>query len=425
MIFQKLQKAILVGANFNNQPNFEDQMEELSHLAEACDIEAVGQITQNLNRENIAYYIGKGKVQEVLELINEKGADTVIFNDELSASQIRNLEAALECRIIDRTVLILDIFASRAKTREAKLQVEIAKLQYMLPRLVGLRDSLSRQGGGSGFSNKGLGETKLELDHRKIGGRINRLQKELEELVAHRQNQRKKRKKEEIPTVALVGYTNAGKSTVMNAMIDLYHPSSDKQVLEKNMLFATLETSVRSIKLPDNKLFLLTDTVGFINKLPHQLVKAFRSTLEEVAEADILIHVVDYSNPNYEEQVEVTKETLKELGADNIPVIYAYNKIDLVGGYIPYGSKDFVYISARKKFGIDKLTAAIRQKAFTQYVQCKMLLPYDKGDVLYYLKGNATINSTVYTDDGMLMSVECKEADQKKYKQYITHTNLQ
>lgn len=422
------QKAILTGANFDNRQNFKEQMEELLRLADACDINVVGEITQNLNHENTAHYIGKGKIQEVLELLNETNADMVIFNDELTSSQIRNLEAALKCRIVDRTVLILDIFAQRAKTKEAKLQVKIAELQYMLPRLVGLRDSLDRQGGsgGAGFINRGSGETKLELDRRKIADSITNLHKELETLVAQRQNQRKRRKKQEIPVVALVGYTNSGKSTIMNVMMELYGSSADKQVLEKDMLFATLETSVRSIKFPDNKSLLLTDTVGFINKLPHHLVKAFRSTLEEVTEADVLIHVVDYSNPNYKQQIEVTMKTLSEIGVDeDIPVIYAYNKIDLAEGEISEAEEDSIYISAKNKTGIENLVNAIRQKAFTQYVHCEMLIPYDKGNVVSYLNDNAHITSTIHESNGILMSLECKKSDCEKYREYVNEADLE
>ncbi|SHI20246.1 GTPase HflX [Desulfosporosinus lacus] len=417
---EQKQKAILVGVQLNNQQDFTDSMEELFNLANACDLEVVGEKIQKLNGLNISYYLGKGKIQEVLALFAEKNANLVIFNDELSPSQIRNLEEILECRVIDRTVLILDIFAQRAKTREAQLQVEVAKLQYMLPRLIGLGESLGRQGGSSGLKNRGSGETKLELDRRKIEDRISGLNKELETLVTQRQNQRKKRKKKEIPVIALVGYTNTGKSTLMNAMIDLFNPSTEKQVFEKDMLFATLETSVRSIKLPDNKSFLLTDTVGFISKLPHHLIKAFRSTLEEVAEADLLIHVVDYSNSQYNQQMKVTRETLKELGADNIPVIYAYNKTDLLNVEIPKITEDCVYISAKRKEGIVDLVNVIGQKAFTDYVHCEMLIPYDKGNIVSYLNDNATIKSTLYEGSGVLISLECKEADYERYQQYVT-----
>lgn len=274
-----MQRAILVGVDLNSDKNFEYSVEELRNLAEACNVEVVGLLTQKLERVNSACYIGTGKVEEVALLVAQNDANLVIFNDELSPSQIRNLEAGLQCKVIDRTILILDIFARRAKTREAQLQVEVAQLRYMMPRLIGLNASLSRQAGGIG--SKGPGEKKLELDRRRIEEQVHRLNKELDSLVLARQNQRKLRKRNATPVVALVGYTNAGKSTTMNALLKISNSQLDKVVFEKNMLFATLETSTRQIQLPDNKQFLLTDTVGFVSKLPHQLVKAFRSTLED------------------------------------------------------------------------------------------------------------------------------------------------
>ncbi|GIM29136.1 GTPase HflX [Clostridium polyendosporum] len=415
---EQKQRAVIVGCNINNDKEFLNMMEELSKLADACDIEVVGEITQKLERVYSSHYIGKGKVQEVISLIHEKDSDMVIFNDELSPSQIRNLEKDLKCKVIDRTVLVLDIFAKRARTKEAQLQVEIAKLQYLLPRLTDLGESLGHQAGGAGLINRGSGETKFELDHRKIKGRISVLHDELETLVVQRQNQRKQRKKSGIPVVVLVGYTNAGKSSIMNSMIDLYSSSIDKKVFEKDMLFATLETYVRSIKLPDNKSFLLSDTVGFISKLPHQLVKAFRSTLEEITEADMLVHVVDYSNPNYKQHIKVIKETLKELGADNIPTIYAYNKADLVEDEITKEEKDSIYISAKIKARTDKLVNEICKRAFQQHVCCQLLIPYEKGNILSYFKDNANIKSTEYNINGVLISVECMESDYRRYKQF-------
>lgn len=412
-------KAITVGVNLNNQSDFIHSMEELRNLADACNMEVVGEVTQRLNRLNISHYIGKGKVEEILEIIHNTGADTVIFNDELTSSQIRNLEEALECMVIDRSLLILDIFAQRAKTKEAKLQVEVAQLQYMLPRLIGLRKSLSRQGGGAGLKNRGAGETKLELDRRKIEARIAALNKELETLVSHRQIQRKQRKKNQVPVVSLVGYTNAGKSTIMNAMVNLFNPKLNKQVLEKDMLFATLDTSVRSITLPNNKSFLLTDTVGFVNKLPHHLVKAFRSTLEEAAEADLLIHVVDYSNTHYKQQITIVNEVLKEIGIKNIPIIYAYNKADLIDLDIPIIDGDFVYLSAKQKIGISELVQLISNQIFKDYIKCKMLIPYNQGQIISYFNENAHILSTGFEQEGTRLTLECKMADFKKYQAYV------
>jgi len=413
------QKAIIVGVHYDQKEDFSNSMEELAQLAEACDIEVVGEVTQKLDRVHSAHYIGKGKLQELTAILAEKDVPTVLFNDELSPSQVRNLEEATNCKIIDRTVLILDIFAQRAKTKEAMLQVEIAKLQYMLPRLAGLGESLGRQGGGSGLINRGSGETKLELDRRRIEDRISRLHKELDTLVVQRKNQRKMRKKKEMPSIALVGYTNAGKSTLMNVLIEKFHAVTEKKVFEKNMLFATLETSVRNITLPNNKSFLVTDTVGFISKLPHQLVKAFRSTLEEVAEADLLIHVVDSSNPNYKEQINVTKQTLKELGAEGIPTIYAFNKVDLVREEVSMAGTDAVCLSAKKQMGIDELIGAITENVFKQYISCEMNIPYDKGNILSYLQERANILSTEYNNEGVCLSIECKEEDYNRYREYV------
>jgi GTP-binding protein HflX len=421
---EQKQRAIIVGCNLNSDKEFLNMIEELYSLADACDIEVVGEIIQKLERVYPSHYIGKGKIQELFALIHEKAVDMVIFNDELSPSQIYNLHTDLKCKVIDRTVLILDILAKRSKSKEAQLQVEIAKLQYVLPRLTGLGESLSRQAGGAGFINRGSGETKFELDHRKIKDKISGLQEELEKLVVERQNQRKQRKKSGIPIVALVGYTNAGKSSIMNSMIDLYSSSIDKKVFEKDMLFATLETYVRNIKLPNNKSFLLSDTVGFISKMPRQLVNAFRSTLEEITEAEMLVHVVDYSTPNYKQHIEVTKNTLKELGADNIPIIYVYNKTDLVEGEITKDEKDCIYISAKNKAGIDELVNEICRRAFPENVCCQLLIPYDKGNILSYFKDNANIKTTEYNSDGALISMECKESDYERYKQFESQIKI-
>lgn len=416
-----IEKAVLVGVNLQNDPNFHYSLEELASLAEALDVTVMGTVTQNLERINPSHYVGTGKIEEIKSFIEELDGNLVIFNDELSPSQIRNLEHDLECKVIDRTMLILDIFDRRAKTREAQMQVELAQLQYMLPRLIGLHASLSRQGGGTGggFRNRGAGETKLELDRRKIEDQISKLRKELDGVKEQRETQRKKRRKNEIPVVSLVGYTNAGKSTIMNRLLKKIGQEDNKQVLEKNMLFATLDTSVRNIELPDKKTFLLTDTVGFVSKLPHHLVKAFRSTLEEAREADLLLHVVDVSNEQYRFMMDVTNKTLNEVDVEGIPTIYVYNKSDIANVKYPLVSGDNIWISAQEDSGLDELIEMIKQHIFTHYVECEMMIPFDRGDVVSYLNANAQVKETEYEEHGTRLVVELKESDMKKYENFV------
>ena len=411
-----IQRAILVGVDLNNDKNFDYSVEELKNLAEACSVQVVGVLTQKLERVNPACYIGTGKVDEVALLVEQNDANLVIFNDELSPSQIRNLEHGLQCKVIDRTILILDIFASRAKTREAQLQVEVAQLKYMMPRLIGLNASLSRQAGGIG--SKGPGEKKLELDRRRIEEQVHKLNKELDSLVLARQNQRKLRKRNSTPVVALVGYTNAGKSTTMNALLTVSNAQSEKSVFEKNMLFATLETSTRHIQLPDNKQFLLTDTVGFVSKLPHQLVKAFRSTLEEVTEADLLLHVVDLSHPEFQTQIEITNKVLDELGVKETPMVYVYNKADLVEDEFTPSTKEAVRISAKNLTNIDTLIDCIKSHIFQHYVKASFLIPYDRGNLVSYLNEHANVFDTEYLENGTLITVECSEHDAHRLAEY-------
>lgn len=415
------ERAILVGVNLKNDEHFDYTMEELANLADALNVEVVGVVTQNLERVTSSHYVGTGKIEEIKAFYEEADANLVIFNDELSPSQIRNLERDLECKVIDRTMLILDIFSRRAKTREAQLQVELAQLQYMLPRLVGLHASLSRQGGGTGggFKNRGAGETKLELDRRKIEDQIAKIKRDLEQVKESRETQRKQRRKNEVPVVSIVGYTNAGKSTLMNKVLEYVGQEENKQVFEKDMLFATLETSVRNIELPDNKSFLLTDTVGFVSKLPHHLVKAFRSTLEEAKDADLLLHVVDVSNKEYKFMMDVTNETLLEIGVENVPTLHVYNKSDLANLNYPLVSGDNIWISAKSGEGINLLLERIKKEIFSDYVKCKMLIPYDHGSIVSYLNEHATIFSTDYEENGTLLSLELRQADFQKYEQYM------
>lgn len=363
MKIERKERALLLGVNLNDGEDFARSMQELGNLAEACGMEVAGQIVQNLPKLHMALYMGKGKLSEIQQFLEEEEVDVLIFDRSLSPSQMRNLQNMLDYPILDRTTLILEIFATRAQTREAKLQVESARLQYVLPRLTGMHKALSRQGGGSGLSNKGAGEKKLELDRRRIEKRMAELRKELDKIAKERETQRKQRQGSGIPRVALVGYTNAGKSTLMNQMLDKYTRDASKKVLEKDMLFATLDTTVRRIRTGAKEEFLLSDTVGFIHQLPAGLVKAFRSTLEEAREADLLLHVLDYSDESYRKQREVTEETLTELGAGDIPVIYVYNKADrcMEADQLPMIRDNRIYMSAKTGAGIPELVELIRK----------------------------------------------------------------
>ena len=424
------QKVLLIGVDTGKEEDFEGSMQELGSLAEACMMEVVGIITQKMDNINKALYIGTGKVEEAREFARSVGAQAAVFDNALSPSQMRNLQKELDLPVLDRTALILDIFSGRARTREAKLQVETARLQYMLPRLVGLHQSLGRQGGASGsLSNKGAGEKKLELDRRKIEHRISELKKELEEVAQERQIQRKKRAKSDVPRVSLVGYTNAGKSTIMNQMVDRYVKDESKRVLEKDMLFATLETSVRLIDAGDNRAFFLADTVGFIHKLPHDLIKAFRSTLEEVREADLLLHVVDVSDPAYRRHMKVTEDTLRDLGAGGVPVICVYNKADLCVDEtgerkfseesLPVIGDNRIYMCAREGQGLTELVELITRLLYAGNSTEKFLIPYDKGAVLSYLMENGSVISQEYGENGVRLVINCRQKDKEKYREFL------
>lgn len=420
------ERVLLVGvdlseAGVGDEDEFWYSMDELAELTKACFMEPVGRITQKMAYLNKGLYIGTGKVSEVKETAQALDADLIIFNDTLTPSQLRNLQEETAKPVMDRTTLILDIFESRAKTREAKLQVETARLQYLLPRLVGMHEALTRQGGTSGSqSSRGAGEKKLELDRRRIEHRLSELRRELEEVSRERQVQRKKRQNARIPLVALVGYTNAGKSTIMNAMVDAYVQDEEKRVLEKDMLFATLDTTVRRMNTGNNQDFLLSDTVGFIHKLPHGLVKAFRSTLEEVQNADLLLQVVDYSDPHYREQMETTRETLAELDAGEIPVVTVFNKADKCEGIsYPRCGTDRIYISAKEAESMKMLVELIQSKVYEDYVQAEFLFPYDKGSMVSYLMENAQIIEQEYLAEGTRVFVKCHKADKEKYAEYL------
>jgi GTP-binding protein HflX len=426
-------RAVLVGLNTGiNESDFDRSMDELKELVKAIDIEAAFTVTQSLPSPDRSTYIGSGKVEEVAAALDMFDIDIVVFNDALSPMQARNLEKALDTEVIDRTGLILQIFARRARTREACLQVEYAQLQYMLPRLAHMKTSLSRQGGGSGrLSNKGSGEKQLELDRRRIEHRMAELRRDLQGIQKERDTQRGKRMRSGLPEIALVGYTNAGKSTILNGLTSLYGPtnSEDKQVFEKDMLFATLDTSVRKIEAKGHRPFLLTDTVGFISDLPHDLVKAFRSTIEEARYADLLLEVVDFADPEHRHHMEVTQQTLKEIGAGDIPVIYVFNKSDILrdeqleNGSLPMdfpkSGDDRIYISAKDKDSLDALIELIEKKLSSCESECELLLPYKDGAVLGELNKRGIVKSAEYQEDGILVRALLPEKDISKYGEFI------
>ena len=398
---------VLITGISRQQPDFDYTMTELGELAKADNYTVVGEVRQSLDRAAAATYFGSGKVDEIRELADVKNATTIIINDELSPSQLRNLEKQTKLHVIDRTQLILDIFADRARSKAAKTQVEIAQLQYALPRLHPSANRLDQQvGGGAGFATRGSGETQLELDRRVLNKRISHLRRELKDASVGDQVRRARREGNDIPVVALVGYTNAGKSTTMNGLLNLFADRpEDKQVFEKDMLFATLDTSVRQLTLPDNRKFLLSDTVGFVSKLPHNLIDSFKATLAEAANADLLIQVVDYSDENYPEMMAITEKTLKEVGIENIPMIEAYNKADLRAGtrYPEVTGQRSVY-SARDKNSLEALTRLIKADIFGQDEEHTYLIPFDQGQLVSYLNQETVVKATDYREDGTLIT---------------------
>ncbi len=424
---KQYERALLAGVHLgnNSQEEFVRSMEELKSLAAACYMEPVAVVTQNLDDINKALYLGKGKVQEIKETAVSFQADIVVFDDALTPSQLSNLQRELRMPVLDRTTLILDIFAIRARTREAKLQVESARLKYLLPRLVGMHEALTRQGGTSGsMSSRGAGEKKLELDRRRIEKRIAQLNRELKEVSAEREIQRKNRQAARIPLVAMVGYTNAGKSTIMNAMVDKYVKDDEKKVLEKDMLFATLDTTVRQICTGNNQDFLLSDTVGFIHKLPHHLVKAFHATLEEVQNADLLLQVGDVSDPHHKEQMVTTQELLTQLHAADVPMITVYNQADRCEQPVEYPKRngaDKVCICAKEESSLKLLVQMIVEQVYKDYVSAEFLIPYADGEVTSYFMEQAQVTDSAYEENGTRIRVKCHRADKDKYQKYLQY----
>ncbi|XZH19254.1 GTPase HflX [Clostridium perfringens] len=416
------ERAILVGCDTR------ESLDELEELAKACDIPTLEKVFQNRSKIDASFYIGRGKVLEIANIRQLTRANLVIFDDELSGAQVKNLEANLGVKVIDRTTLILEIFSRRAKTREAKIQVELAQLKYRAARLMGLGTVMSRTGGGIG--TRGPGEKKLEIDRRHIRERIYDLQAELKKIKKIRETQREKRSKDKTSQVSLVGYTNAGKSTLRNTLCaesasTLATQAKDK-VFEADMLFATLDTTTRAIKLPDNRDITLTDTVGFVSKLPHELVEAFKSTLEEVIYSDLLCHVVDASSDNAQEEIIAVEKVLGELKALESAKILVLNKIDkadeeklneLEAKYSSIYNK-VVKISARERINLDELLEAISEELPYTLKSKEYIIPYTAQQVVAYLHRNANVSEEEYREDGTYIKAEVDEEVENKCREY-------
>lgn len=392
---EKQEKVILVAVCLDDVQDVEESLDELEQLAETAGAQTVGRCIQNREAIHNSTYVGSGKIQEIKDMIWEQDADGIICDDELSPMQIRNLEEELDCKVMDRTLLILDIFASRARTREGKIQVELAQLKYFSTRLTGYGNSLSRLGGGIG--TRGPGEKKLEMDRRLIRKRIGRLSKELKQVVKHREVQRQKRSKNHVPVVCIAGYTNAGKSTLLN----LY---TDAGVLEEDQLFATLDPTTRSVKLPCGQEILLTDTVGFIQKLPHHLVNAFQSTLEEAKYSDLILHVVDASNPQREKQMQTVYETFRQLKIQDKKIITVFNKMDKAEDtefLKDVNADEVINISAKKKIHTEELLQLIEDILMEGQIYVEHLVKYADAGVIQKIRRNGVLLKEEYRDNGI------------------------
>jgi GTP-binding protein HflX len=415
---QKINRAVLVGLNahsLSDKDNATDStMEELAALLETAGGESLGVVLQNKDVPDARTFIGEGKVAEVKELVQAMGADLVIFDNDLSPSQQRVLTEELGVQVMDRSGLILDIFAQRAHTREGRLQVELAQYQYLLPRLTGMWGHLARQtasGGKSPIGTRGPGETQLETDRRHIRRKIAKLREELDEVRRIRGVQRERREKNEIPVVAIVGYTNAGKSTLLNALTDAGIPAN-------NRLFDTLDTTTRTLEISDTCTVLVSDTVGFIRKLPHHLVDAFKATLEELRYADLLLHVIDISNPEWREHVQVVEHLVEELGAEKTPYIEVFNKADLfIGDILPHG-EDIVAVSAKSGRGLEDLISSIGKRLDQGACRVNLFLPYDKGGVLDLLYREAKVEKVEYAETIEVTAV-CTQKTLGKVSEFV------
>ncbi len=398
---QKIQRALLVGID-TGEYDAEGSIEELKELVESAGAEPVAVVMQKRDKPDGATCIGSGRLEEIKEFCSDNDIDFIVFDTELTPTQIRNIEQETDIRTIDRTMLILDIFAIRARSNEGKLQVELAQLKYLMPRLSGKGKEMSRLGGGVG--TRGPGETKLETDRRHIRRRIESLKDELEHITNRREQLRSRRKKDGIITVAIVGYTNAGKSTLMNTL-------TQAGVLSENKLFATLDPTSRALKLPNGVSVMMIDTVGLVRRLPHHLVEAFKSTLEEAALADIILNVCDASSEEYKLHLEVTNSLLRELGCEDRPVVTVFNKCDLVGNPLDLpGDRDSVRICAKNGAGIDELLRKIEENLPVKLRAYTLMLPFGRASVVSVLRKAGALQSEEYTSEGILVKAIVEES---------------
>lgn len=417
----KNKTAIIMGVSTFENPFNQDDKNELINLCEACDIEVVGLIQQNLERIDGNTFVGPGKIEEVMKMADDLEVDFIIANSDVSARMIRNIDKLTSKIVLDRNMLILEIFTKRAKSKSAQIQVEIAKINYELPRLVGSSDHLSRQAGstGGGLANRGPGETKLEMERRDLNKMLSSYKKELKTLNKQLETQKRQRDKSNIFRVSLVGYTNAGKSTIMNQVLKA--TDSDKEVFVKDMLFATLDTYTRKIELDNFPDFLLSDTIGFINNLHHTLIDAFKSTLQEVSDSDLLLHIIDVSNPNHLKQEAITEQTLKEIGAHNIPVIEIYNKVDLLENKIEH--PESFTISAYNEKDISMIIDKIKNVLLSKYKETTLFIPYNENIVLDDIFTNKKTEIIKEDEHGYTIKTYLNESDLVIYSKFIKRNN--
>lgn len=414
------EKVLIVLLNINNEHS-ESQIEyktnELKELVKASNAQVDFTVVQNVNNINPKYFIGKGKAEEVKTICENHDIDTVIFNNDLSGSQMKNLEDIIDRKIVDRTGLILDIFARRAKTKEGKLQVKLAQLEYRLPKLVGFRNYLSKEGAGIG--TRGPGEQKLEIDRRSIQAEITSIKHKLKNEKLKRDTKRKKRSNANLKSISLIGYSNSGKSTILNKLL-AKNKKNEKNVYSDDLLFATLDIASRTIKLDNDKEMIVSDTVGFISDLPTKLVESFKSTLEEIKDSDLLILVIDSSNDQYENQIQATKDVLKEMKIEDKDILYVFNKMDLVKDFVDYNNyENEIYISALDEKGIESLLDKIKNILYADYDYYKVLIPYSRYDELISLIPNKIREKQIYLEDGIETYVYINKKDLSLYKEII------